>query len=1238
MLLSPRATLQHTGEHGDQYTCCQSCYASLSSSSKEERSTPPKFAIANGFAIGHIPRIMAYRDSNGEVHTKIIDLETDLDDKLSAAIAPVRPFGFVHAFTGGSQKSITGHFSFFSVNQSHIGGVLNKFNDANAGKNIFVVLCGRMTPSQRAEIRGKSKLNSEVFLHLLNWFVRESGHMGYSDVTPPNECPNPIVILQDDENANNTDESVDEDVELKFGQKKFFFSSSAQNPTEDASVFDNSAEFLQSLLENNTPTMLMYGGNYVKGHEMRLEDAFPIQFPFGIGGLHSSRRVPVSAQSCLQHYMRLSLNQFMRPEFILVCYQLLCRSKSYTTGLVKCRSDCNGVQLAEKLSRLTVNELRAACEIMTNSARQGHSDLTRSVNDGVSFLKSVTTSCKVHGHTTEAAKEARRMVYAMSERYGAHSVFLTVTPDDQCCFRVRMYASNGEEIDIPSPDCSEARCIADFVCREETRTKYPGACSINYQSCCQQIFDLLGWDYKGEKYLKTGFLGDCVAFIRADEEQGRGTLHGHWLIWIRGFDKVRDKLFSCDQDEREYARTKMKEYVDVTFCSSYNYNRDLFVTHDQCKTTGTVQEVFCQCEDQVLRDSRFKESCKEVQGKILRCRCCVDGDESKKTISTKQMSDMMLSSMKHQCDNLQLNGTSSVRDDHVFPPSKYRRDIMTYRYSLDRRSLSESVGDFYSDTTVRHHIATGHMNEHDCSHRPSCFKYGSECRYFFPKPVCDVSGVFDEDNSANNLTVWRTLGGDDKSVYPFVAKTKRGIGSQYLNTHSEVITKLFGCNSNIQMGSPRCVFYVIHYSTKSTQKEDRGIDYDRIGNMVMRRIERTREKIDLDIANGNLDSSEEVNHFREGLCRFLIGMNIHMAQDVVSATMAHLLISQDGSRFTFSHQFRDLLLGQMLNHLDGNNPGDFVLKRLNKGESGEVEMWPDYSVNDYVFRDDELEDMSYYEFVSTYHNNPFTFRRMNKRDSRTGLPKLNENEYAFKEGHPGRRYCCLKKHKRCVVPKISMPKNMICDIENLDQHNDNPSDSVIGMRESYAKAALTLFYPFRNNELFNVDSDEDLWSKLKRLMSDDKFCPYGAAILQNMQDNIQSRKCKLPRDELEATTTVPKCEKTSENNCYTDEQGDLVFENAGSFDEYDYEQLMEHGIEEEDANVTSRRNLNDLKRLPKGKGQVGFNSIINSRADQSGTLFEESGSDHCDASRSQPSGNNNVSVHSLHVRILTTHI
>jgi hypothetical protein len=41
-------------------------------------------------------------------------------------------------------------FPFFSVDQSHAGGVLNKYrNIKNIAKNIFVVLCGRMTPEQK---------------------------------------------------------------------------------------------------------------------------------------------------------------------------------------------------------------------------------------------------------------------------------------------------------------------------------------------------------------------------------------------------------------------------------------------------------------------------------------------------------------------------------------------------------------------------------------------------------------------------------------------------------------------------------------------------------------------------------------------------------------------------------------------------------------------------------------------------------------------------------------------------------------------------------------------------------------------------------------------------------------------------------------------------------------------------------------------------------------------------------
>ena len=83
------------------------------------------------------------------------------------------------------------------------------------------------------------------------------------------------------------------------------------------------------------------------------------------------------------------------------------------------------------------------------------------------FLKSVTTSCKILGHTAEAAKEARKKVYALSDYFGPHSIFFTITPDDECNFRVRMYANQGKEIVIPTVDCNEADCISDFELRQK---------------------------------------------------------------------------------------------------------------------------------------------------------------------------------------------------------------------------------------------------------------------------------------------------------------------------------------------------------------------------------------------------------------------------------------------------------------------------------------------------------------------------------------------------------------------------------------------------------------------------------------------------------------------------------------------------------------------------------------------------------------------------------------------------
>ena len=77
---------------------------------------------------------------------------------------------------------------------------------------------------------------------------------------------------------------------------------------------------------------------------------------------------------------------------------------------------------------MSVDEVKQACKAMaSNTESNSHQNES---GDAIHFLKSVTTSCKVLCHTMEATKEARRKVYAMSEHFGSHSIFLSITPDD----------------------------------------------------------------------------------------------------------------------------------------------------------------------------------------------------------------------------------------------------------------------------------------------------------------------------------------------------------------------------------------------------------------------------------------------------------------------------------------------------------------------------------------------------------------------------------------------------------------------------------------------------------------------------------------------------------------------------------------------------------------------------------------------------------------------------------------
>ncbi len=80
-----------------------------------------------------------------------------------------------------------------------------------------------------------------------------------------------------------------------------------------------------------------------------------------------------------------------------------------------------------------------------------------------------------------------KKLYAFSDPFDPHSLFFTVTPDDECNLCVQMHGNKGNGIKLPAVDCTDSECIQDFDLRCKKRIQYPGACSLDYQSAMQAV-------------------------------------------------------------------------------------------------------------------------------------------------------------------------------------------------------------------------------------------------------------------------------------------------------------------------------------------------------------------------------------------------------------------------------------------------------------------------------------------------------------------------------------------------------------------------------------------------------------------------------------------------------------------------------------------------------------------------------------------------------------------------------
>ena len=653
------------------------------------------------------------------------------------------------------------------------------------------------------------------------------------------------------------------------------------------------------------------------------------------------------------------------------------------------------------------------------------------------------------------------------------------------------------------------------------------------------IESLFQWDIKNQRSKGPGIFGTTIAFAPADEEQGRKTLHKHIQLWVKEIDhSLRAKLFDNDENTRTEARKIFQNYIDKIMCASYGVDLEIPIPQhpNSLESTVSPESLYNDTSPQQFRDARNENLCVPIDGRVIISK------QSNQLASPGTIIDRALNYWTETV----LEGSTDERLDTCMPPSKEKLDQAAYLYSYHIASGSNILRDkFWGDHRIRQVLLTQRFDHHDYTHRRGCFKKGCECRFLFPFTSCQETHIHEDTGDNNeNVIIWHKLFGDNHKIAPWMIVPKRPMGCQYINVHNQVLSSILNCNTNVQIGDAFHMYYITLYNLKSTQEED-SEHVKHITESIIRRLVRIQDEISLGLRDEQTDES-----FTEGLCRLLSGMNAATARYVVSSTMAHLLISQGGTRFKFSHGLSDLLVTQLEACLE-DKPVDFRL-RIN-AYKGQKCIWRDCLADDYIHRpnQDMFENMCSYEMAMKYKKRYLSFRQMNKlnknvfdnddneeQDDNYDYSPLFQSQFksgpaiAFKPTHPGFRFSHLEELKYMVIPKISLPKNSLCDIEALDIGYNVPDEATSKAREEYAKQVLIMFYPYRTID--DIKQNGSYWSCFMceyhkhSSHTHTKFWKKGFDILQNIQDRqTLEKELKRARDPV---TLKSKCKNNTNKN------------------------------------------------------------------------------------------------------------
>jgi hypothetical protein len=573
-----------------------------------------------------------------------------------------------------------------------------------------------------------------------------------------------------------------------------------------------------------------------------IADAFPRHFPFGFTGLAEDpsviklrkfhkKHLDRDRLEVLRKFLQHRIPEFHSPMFNLIVENLVMKETIFKKTQMYCNvKSSDQSSMGEKYGSMSAAALERAIHDVRNHLSVQHSNSSEH-----QYLKSIRAACKHLPHSNEASVDARTKYFSFLIRFGLPCIFLTISPDDLRNYRIIVYALNGTEkangfVDVK--ELSDDQILADFKVRQQARFDHPGLCAEEYERIIELVIKhMFNWNEKEQKSEGVGLFAEVLAWCIATEEQGRKSLHGHMLLFIKDWQTVleilqrRQNMDSGEIISLAAAEMKTKRLYRNA-CSAELFSdigpgkalpEKAAFHHEDCRGTRREEQMrfaVKPVDDKQLREMRHKRLCHQHQGQIATCEKCHTTFSMNLIVSNAISTHLGKPGQKIK-----------------FPEGNNTKRLDRFVYEMGKDFSWNVQGE--KSKALRYFASNALTNVHFVSHSTRCFKKGSECYANLPDAVTtEEEIIYNEEPDS-----WSNWLGRKEIRWMFRLQPKRPISAVFMNTHNPTLTSLLGCNNNVMLGmNGRLVLYVTGYNVKSQQKEERAA-FEAVSKVMVKQLQ-----------------------------------------------------------------------------------------------------------------------------------------------------------------------------------------------------------------------------------------------------------------------------------------------------------------------------------------------------------------------------------------------------------------